>query len=414
MQYTRSTFSVLFYLNRGKAKKSGKCPILGRISVDGKNTAFTTGLEIHPSDWDAGSGTATGKTKEIIAINQKIEDFKSEISVHYQNLTEEKGYVTAEVLKNALQGINSKHTSVIRAYNELVEEKSKSTGILIVKSTMEKYRTAIKHFKNFVKEKYGVDDIPFGKADIELIESFALYQKIDLRLSPDTIRINMIPLRTLIGRAYKRKLIRQNPFFDYRPEKIITKRRWISQDELNRIMKAELDYPSHVFTRDMFVFSCFTGICHADLCNLKHSDIRNREDGSLMIVLERRKTGVSACIPVLPIALKILDKYKDSQFTGWGGKVFRMQTVSGMDRHLKKIAEVAKVDKCLTFHMGRHTYSTTVCLSHGVPIETLSRMLGHSSIATTQIYAEVTRMKINEDMTNLEKRIEGKYKLAGN
>jgi integrase len=176
-------------------------------------------------------------------------------------------------------------------------------------------------------------------------------------------------------------------------------------------MKVEMGYPTWDFTKDMFVFACFSGISYVDLYNLKHSDIQQQEDGSRVIILKRQKTGVVSCIPLLPVAQSILDKYRDSQFTGWGGKVFRMQTLAMMDKHLKAIAKAAQIDKRLTYHMGRHTYSTTVCLSNGVPIETLSRMLGHSSIYTTQIYAEVTRIKINEDMAKLEKRIEGKYML---
>jgi integrase len=324
------------------------------------------------------------------------------------------GYVTAESLKNALQGIGANQNTVIQEFSALIEEKSKAVGILITDSTMVKYHGAFRHFKNFLKEKLDTTDIPFGKLDIELIESYIRYMKIDLRFSPNTVRINIKPLRTVAKRAVSRKLLRQDPFFDYVSERIEHKRRWISQYELERIMKVKMGYPSLDFTKDMFVFTCFTGISYVDLYNLKHSDIQRQEDGSLVIIIKRQKTGVVSCIPLLPVAKNILDRYRDSPFTGWGGKVFRMQTLTGMEKHLKAIARAAGIDKRLTYHMGRHTYSTTVCLSNGVPIETLSRMLGHSSIYTTQIYAEVTRIKINEDMTKLEKRIEGKYQLTEN
>jgi len=350
----------------------------------------------------------------VYVTNRKIEDFKSEISNLYQNLLEEKGYVTAIAIKNALQGIGTRQNSVMQAFTDLVEEKSKSVGILITDSTLVKYQVAFKHFKDFLIKKYGVEDISFGKVDIELIESYARYLKIDLRMSPNTLKTNIKSFRTLVKRAFSRKLLRQDPFFDYRPEKTICKRRWISNDELGRIMQIDMKHASRNFTKDMFVFACFTGISYADLHNLKHVDIHQQPDGSRMILIERQKTGVVSCIPLLPIAQNILEKYRDSRFAGLDGKVFKMQTLSGMDKHLKYIAKAAGIDKCLTFHMGRHTYATTICLSNGVPIESLSRMLGHSSISTTQIYAEVTRMKINEDMTNLEKRIEGKYRLAEN
>jgi len=193
---------------------------------------------------------------------------------------------------------------------------------------------------------------------------------------------------------------------------MVNRRRWISYDELERIMQVKMKRATWNFTRDMFIFACFTGISYADLFNLKHTEIHEQEDGSRIIVFKRQKTGVASCIPILPAAQAILDKYSNSRFKGLDGKVLKMQTLRIMEIHLKEIAKAAKVDKCLTFHMGRHTFATTVCLSHGVPIETVSRILGHSSISTTQIYAEITRTKLNEDMTNLEKRINGKYKLA--
>ncbi|GHV00785.1 tyrosine recombinase [Bacteroidia bacterium] len=412
MQNTRSTFSVLFYLNTGKTKKSGKCPLMGRISVDGKNTAFSTGMDICPADWDANTGTATGKSKEVSGINSQIEKYKCEIAGYYQNMLENRGYITAESLKNALQGIGTKQNSVMQEFAALLEEKAKSAGILITDSAVVKYRVAYRHFKDFLRERQHVDDIPFGRVDIELVESFALYMKIDLRFSATTVRVNMKIFRTLVKRAYSRRMLRQDPFLDYVPERIPVRRRWISAAEIERIMSIEMGYPSLDFTKDMFVFACFTGISYVDLYNLKHDNIQTQEDGSRMLIFKRHKTGVNSCVPLLSIPQAILEKYRDSQFTGWGGKIFRLQTLTGMDKHLKQIAKAAKVDKRLSFHMGRHSYATTVCLTNGVPIETLSRMLGHASIYTTQIYAEVTRTKINEDMSKLEKQIEGKYELA--
>jgi integrase len=177
-------------------------------------------------------------------------------------------------------------------------------------------------------------------------------------------------------------------------------------------MQVEMDNETLNFTRDIFVFSCFTGICYVDLYKLKHSDIREQEDASMCIFLKRQKTGTDACIPLLPVPLAILERHRDSPFTGWGGKVFRMQTLTCADKHLKTIAKAARIEQRLTFHMGRHTFATTTCLTNGVPMESVSRMLGHRSIYTTQIYADITLLKINGDMTNLAERIEGKYELA--
>ena len=161
----------------------------------------------------------------------------------------------------------------------------------------------------------------------------------------------------------------------------------------------------------MFIFSTFTGLAYVDLKNLQHDNIVRKEDGKQWIVLNRQKTGNTSYIPLLDIPLGLIEKYWDTAFAGFGGRVFRLCTIENADIQLKKIAKAAQINKRLTYHMARHSYAT-LCLSMGVPIETISQTLGHRSISTTQIYADITRAKINADMTNLAKRIENRYKLA--
>ncbi|KAA6348347.1 hypothetical protein EZS27_004237 [termite gut metagenome] len=412
-QNNRSTFSILFYLNRSKTKKSGKCPIMGRISVDGESTAFSTGLDVLPQGWDAGRGLATGKSAEETGINKQIESYKSEIARHYKALLETRGYLTAESLKNALRGSGLKQNNTLTGeFAALVEEKKLAVGILVTASTYVKYAVAYRHLKDFLHQKYHADDIPLVQVDFTFIEAYAYYLKIDLQMAPRTVNTNMKPLRTTIKRASNRGFIRQDPFFDYRPEKITVKRRWLSMDEIERLMRVQMKRATANFVRDMFLFSTFTGIAYADLKNLRQDAIQKQADGSLWIVLNRQKTGTASCIPLLDIPIRILEKYKNTAFAGENGIVFKLRTLENTDIQLKKIAQAAGIDKRLTFHMSRHSFATTICLSQGVPIETLSQMLGHQDITTTQIYAKVTRTKINEDMTHLAKRIEGKYELA--
>lgn len=414
MEYNRSTFSILLYLNTSKKKKSGKCPIMGRISVDGKSTAFSTGMDILPNEWNAQEGLAIGKSKEALSINKQIENYKTELTKHYKAMVESKGYITAESLKNALRGIGINRNTLMQEFTELVEEKRKSVGIKIKESTYPVYPNAYRHMRDFLATKYNVTDIPFGKVDIAFIEAYSLYLKLDLRMTPRTVKCNLIPLRTCLTKAKHKGLIRQDPFFDYVSEKIIPKRPWLTMDEIERLMQVHTKHATWNFTRDMFIFCVFTGITCIDLKNLDHSNIREQEDGSLWIVLNRQKTGTTSYIPLLDIPIQILDKYKDSEFTGEDGRVFKLQTHVNMNWQLKRLAKIAKIDKRLTFHMSRFSFATTICLTQGVPIETLSQMMGHLSIKTTQIYAEVTRTKINEDMTNLAERTQGKYELPEN
>ncbi|KAA6338652.1 Tyrosine recombinase XerC [termite gut metagenome] len=410
-QNNRSTFSILFYLNRSKAKKSGKCPIMGRISVDGKSTAFSTGLDVLPQGWDAGRGLATGKSAEETSINKQIKSYKAELARHYKTLLETRGYLTAESLKNALRGSSLKENTntLTGEFAALVEEKKLAVGILVTPSTYVKYAVAYRHLKDFLRDKDGKPDIPLGQVDFAFIEAYAYYLKIDLQMAPRTVNTNMKPLKTTIKRALNKGFIRQDPFFDYRPEKITVKRRWLSMDEIERLMRVQMKRATANFVRDMFLFSTFTGIAYADLKNLRQDAIQKQADGSLWIVLNRQKTGTASCIPLLDIPVRILEKYKNTAFAGENGIVFKLRTLENTDIQLKKIAQAAGIDKRLTFHMSRHTFASLITLSEGVPIETVSRMLGHKNIKTTQIYAEVSHDKILRDMKILSGRIAGKY-----
>ncbi len=410
MEHNRSTFSVLFYLNTSKKKKSGKCPVMGRISVDGKSTAFGTRADVLPDEWNASEGLATGK--DNTAINKQIEDYKTALETHYRNIVENQGFVTAELLKNALRGIGTGQNTVMQEFSELVEEKRKSVGIKIVASSYGIYTAAYRHFKGFLRHKYDADDIPFSMVNQAMVEEFAYYLKIDARLAARTARSTMKPFRTVVKQAFNKGLMRNDPFFDYKPEKILSVPRWLSRDEIDRLMRVQINSRALDFVRDMFLFSTFTGISYIDLKNLRHTDIVRREDRSTWIILNRHKTGTASYIPLLDIPMKILEKYKGSRFSGSDGKVFKIRTSASVNEHLKELAKLAGIDKRLHYHMSRHSFGTEICLSQGVPIETLSKMMGHLSIKTTQIYAEVTRTKINEDMTKLARRIKGKYTLA--
>lgn len=412
MEYNRSTFSILFYLNTSKLKKSGKCPIMGRISIDGKCTAFSIGLNILPKDWDAKTGFAIGKSDESKSINRQIEHYQIELTKHYKDMVINQGYVTAEALKNALKGIGLNRNTLMQEFAELVEEKRKSIGIKIKASTYPVYPTAYRHLKEFLQQKYGVNDIPFPQVNIAFIEAYTFYLKIDLQMTPRTVKGNMIPFRMTVTRAKNKGLVRQDPFFDYIPEKVIPKRPWLTNDEIERLMQVKGKFASWDFTRDMFIFCVFTGITGIDLRNLTCDNIQQQEDGSLWIILNRQKTGTASYIPLLDIPIQILIRYNNTEFAGQDSKVFKLQAHAHMNKQLKQIAKLANIDKPLRFHMSRFTFATTICLTQGVPIETLSQMMGHLSIKTTEIYAEVTKTKINEDMTKLEKRIEGKYELV--
>lgn len=409
MQTNRSTFSILFYLNTSKKKKSGKCPVVGRISVDGKNTAFSTGMDILPDDWNVSTGLAVGKHNT--PINWQIEDFKTKLELHYKDMVSKNGYVTAEYLKNALRGIGTRQNTLLQEFAEYLEEFRKSVGVNRSYRTYSMYLVAYNHLKDFISFKYGVKDMAFGQVDFSFVEAYDYYLKIDRGMTPRSVEGNIVPFRRVVRRAINKGMVRQDPFFNYVPTRARPKRRWLSNEEIERIMKTPIANRSRNFVRDMFILSSFTGLSYADVRNLRESNIREMKDGSKWIIINRQKTGTASYIPLLDIPMRIIEKYKG---TGKDGKLFNLMNSPEVNLYLKDIAKAAGIDKRISYHVARHSFSTSVCLSQGVPIETLSQMLGHTNIKTTQIYAEVTKIKINEDMTNLAERIQGKYELAEN
>ena len=220
---------------------------------------------------------------------------------------------------------------------------------------------------------------------------------------------NLSRFRKMVKIAISRGIISRDPFFGYSPERPKASQRYLPADELEKLMNTPMKKRSQEVVRDMFVFSCFTGLSYIDLFNLTVGQIVKMEDGSLWLNINRQKTGIFAKIPLLGEALKIIEKYRG---TASGDRVFPMKSNSAVNQQLKSIAELCGIKRRLHFHAARHTFATETCLSQGVPIETVSRMMGHKKLSTTQIYAKVTHNKIDEDMEALSVKINGKYVLA--
>lgn len=215
-----------------------------------------------------------------------------------------------------------------------------------------------------------------------------------------------VPLKTVIGKAIASGIVTADPFAEYEPKRPRRQQRYLTREELRRLMTTPLPSSRLYLVRDLFLFSCYTGISYGDLCRLTAANLETAEDGTVWIKAMREKTNVEFEIPLLDLPLRILDKYDG---LAPQGKLLPMYCNSAINAALKTIAALCGIDRRLTFHMARHTYATEITLSHGVPIETVSRMLGHSRIDTTQIYAEVTDGKIETDTRQLDGRIAERF-----
>ena len=407
----RSTFNLLFYINKQKIKKNGKCPILGRITLDGKVVQYSTKEEIEPEFWNPKEGCCSGKGNECKRINFRLEELKRQIEQYYQRDIERSGYVTAEGIKNAIQGIGTSEITLLKEFALMKEEIKNSIGITHAQKTYYRYGNAYNVIRDFLKYKYGVDDIEFSRINKQFMEDYHFYLLTVRNFATYTIQNYVRFMKHTIERAVNKEVIYRNPVRRFYAEGRKSTRRWISREDLNTILATPHPKKNVNKVRNLFIFSTFTGLAYADVCNLKWTDIKTDKDGHTWIFKDRTKTTTECCIPLLDIPLSIIEQFKGKKNTG---KVFDFFCYKTMNNHLAELSRFYKLKRPLDYHAARHSWATTICLSNGVPIETLSRTMGHRSIKTTQIYAEVTNMKMDEDMKLLESRIGNKYQLPKN
>lgn len=399
---------VSFYLKKNETKEDGKCPIMTRLTIGtGSKVSFSTKMTISLSLW--GSGRAVGKSQTANGINRKLDEIRASALSHYRELSAVREHVTAEEVKTLLLGMAFGQETLLAYFQTHNENFEKRVGVNRKKDSATSYWYGLRHITKFLKAKYKLSDIPFTALDRSFIEKYDLHLRIKCGLSSGTIVLLTTRLNTIVGYAIAEGIITADPFAGYEPERPVRQQKYLTREELDRLMTTPLTLPKHYLIRDMFLFSCYTGIPYGDMRKLTNEDIYIAEDGEIWIKTAREKTGIDYEIPLLELPLKILDRYNG---TASKGRLLPMYDNKTTNRELKQIAAVCGINRKLFFHMARHTYASEITLSQGVPIETVSRMLGHSQITTTQIYAKITDNKIDEDMKALEERIGGRFQFT--
>lgn len=400
---------VSFYLKRNEVKSDGTVPITGRITVGKSMVQFSAKCSVQVSLWDTQSGRATGKSKTATELNRALEKINLSIHTHYKELLAKKEKTTAVEVKNAFQGIASEQETLISSCDKYESMLSQRVGVTITLESYKRYGISFNHLKRFLREKYNVADMPFQMLDYSFIESYDFYLRVQLKFKPNTIVGIIGHLKIIVRRAVNEGIISRNPFVGFSIEAEPLKPKSITRQELRKIMNTPLDSPNRYLVRDMFLFSVFTGIALSDIRNLTYDNLVKAEDGVWWIHSKRQKTGTDFHVPLLELPLQIIEKYRG---LNKNGKMFVMLSCSKTNGNLKKITKICGIERNITFHMARHSYASLITLSQGVPMETVSRMLGHRDLRATRIYAEVSNDKINSDMRKLEKRIENRYHLT--
>ena len=399
---------VAFYLKKSETNADGCCPVMARLTVGNHSeAAFSAKMSVPVSSWE--SGRATGKSAATREINRKLDELRASALAIYKEQSAIREVVTAEEVRDLLLGKASGQTTLLGYFQTFIEHFEKRVGVNRTEGSLRSYRNAYNHVERFMREKYNLSDISFSALTLSFIQDYDSHLRTDCRLSPGTIINLTVQLKIIVGEAVADGIITTYPFTGYEPVRPKQKRRYLTSEELQRLMTMPLHRPNLYLTRDLFLFSCYTGIPYSDMRLLSKEHLSLADDGTWWIRSSRRKTGVEFEIPLLDLPLHIMEKYRD---TAPDGKLLPMYSNSTMNLNLKRIAKLCDIDCPLVFHAGRHTYATEITLGHGVPLETVSKMLGHARIETTQIYAKVTDDKINADTRVLNERIAERFSVV--
>ena len=389
----RSTFKVLFYVN-GSKEKDGIVPIMGRVTINGTVAQFSCKRSIPKTLWDAKGNRAKGKSIEARDINHALDNIKAQIIKHYQRISDREAYVTAEMVRNAYQGIGSEYETLLGAFDKDNATFQKRVGTDRVKGTYMARVRARNHVAAFIKANYKRSDLSMLELTPDFIKEFAVFLSTDRGLQNGSIWTNCMWLKGVVMRAHFNGLIPRNPFAQFHISPNIKEREYLTEEELKTLMTHEFADAKLSYIRDIFVFASFTALSFVDVKELTTDDIVE-VNGEKWILSKRHKTKVPFQVKLLDIPLQIIKRYEEFQTDK---SVFPNLNYWSICKPLKKMIKECGITKDISFHCARHGFAT-LALSKGMPIESVSRVLGHTNIVTTQLYAKITTQKIDHDLT---------------
>ena len=394
---SRSTFAVLFYANRSK-EKNGIVPIMGRVTINGTQSQFSCKRSIPLSLWDAKGNCAKGRSREALDLNRDLDNIKAQIIKHYQHLSDREAFVTAEMVRNAYQGLGTEYATLLGAFDKDNADFLKRVG---KDRSMNSYKVMVRsrnHTAAFIKWRYRRTDMSMLELTPDFIKDFAAYLSTQKGLHNASIWMMCMWLKGVVMRAHLNGKIPRNPFAQFHVSPNCKEREYLTEDELKAVM-------THIaFVRDLFVFASFTALSFVDVKELTTDEIVD-VNGDKWILAKRHKTSVPFQVKLMDIPLQIIDRYKHLQEDKL---VFGKLNYWSVCKRLKTVMKECGIEKTISFHCARHGYAT-LALSKGMPIESVSRVLGHTNIVTTQIYAKITTEKLNNDLTMFGNKINDSF-----
>jgi len=390
-------FKVLLYLKKSSPDKSGKTPIMGRITVGRSMSQFSCKLSCTPSLWNPRESRLNGKSREAVIANAKLDKLMLAVNSAYDALVERKQPFNAEAVKDMFQGSIDTQMTLLKLFDRLTDELKSRVGIDRAAGSVSTYTYTRRALAEFIKKKFNASDLAFGQLNEQFIRDFQDFVLVDKGLAMDTLRHYLALLKKVCKTAYKEGHSEKHHFAHYKlPKQKASTPKALSREDFEKIRDLEIDGKriSHIITRDLFLFACYTGTSYADTVSITESNLSTDDNGEQWLKYRRKKNELLARVKLLPEAIALIEKYRDNNRE----TLFPAQHYRTLRNNMKSLRVMSGMTEDLVYHAGRHSFASLVTLEEGVPIETISRMLGHSNITTTQIYARVTPKKLFEDM----------------
>jgi len=392
------TFNLLFFIKKSKIKANGTAPIYLRITIDGKPKEIASKRYIQPEKWDNRLQKVSGSSDEVKSLNLYLKTLEQQVYDAHHSIMKDKTTATASGLKSKLQGTEQRARMLVPIFQEHNDKVETLVGHEFAPGTLERYKTSLKHTIEFIEWKYSISDIDIKDIDHAFITEYEFFLRSVRKCANNTAVKYIKNFKKIVKLCISNGWLDKDPFVNYKAKIREVERAFLSQEEIQTIYAKEFATERLNQVKDIFVFACFTGLAYIDVKQLTLSNISIGIDGGKWIFTHRQKTETASRIPLLPIPEELIQKYATHPQCINENKLLPVLSNQKMNSYLKEIADVCDIQKDLTFHIARHTFATTVTLTNGVPIESVSKMLGHTNIKTTQHYAKILDKKVSDDM----------------
>jgi site-specific recombinase XerD len=404
--FMNQSFKVLFRLKPGKRNDEQLPPIYVRLTVDGDRVEWSISKKCDKSNWNPKTGRAIGNKEETKTLNGYLDAIQANIFSIQKEYALRNEPVTAQVVRaRILHQTEEKQYSLLEVFSYHNEQFEKLVGAEYSYGTLKKFRTALTSLQKFIEWKYSKTDLYINEVNHKFITDYEFYLKTVQKLQHNSAMSNIKKLKKIIRLCVANDWLSKDPFKSYKITTKETHRNFLLKEELDILMNKEIEVVRLDQVRDIFLFSCYTGLSYSDVMNLTQKDITIGIDGEQWIFTTRTKTDTSSRIPLLPVPKSIIEKYKHHPKVIHSKKLLPQLSNQRLNTYLKEISSICGFHKDLTFHCARHTFATTITLTNGVPIETVGKMLGHKSLRTTQQYARILDRKVSEDMQVLRQKL---------